>query len=61
MDANGIPNSGDFVNLVCVPVMAVPADRRMETLERLRNVAMEPTPIVTGGTGWLVLLPQEGS
>lgn len=36
--------------------MALPLERRMETSERLRNVAMEPTPAVTGGTGWLALL-----
>lgn len=41
MDTNGIPNSGDFVNPVCIPVAALPVERRMETLERLKNVAME--------------------
>lgn len=55
-DANGIPNLGDFLNPVCVPVMALLVERKMETLERHRNVAMEPTPPVTGGTGWLALL-----
>lgn len=55
--ANGIPNSGDFLNLVCVPVMALPVETRMEALERLRRVAMEPTPADTGGTRCLVLLP----
>lgn len=56
MDANGIPNSRDFLNPVCVPVMALAVERRMEILERLRNVAMEPTPAATAGTRWLVLL-----
>lgn len=39
-----------------LPVRALLMERRMETLERLRNVAMESTPALRGGTGWLVLL-----
>lgn len=60
IDANEIPNSGGFLNPMCVPgkvsVTALQMESWMETLQRLGSMSIESTLTFRGDTRRLVLL-----